>query len=281
MRPRRAASVLACVVLATPALAQPVVADPPPVGVTQPAESPERVPSWGDVVRSAGGDFLRLPSRESAAILGVAGGLSLSVHQFDERVTRHASTSRVLDRVFVAGEIGGGGLVQIGGAVATYLVGRGTGRTRVAVVGADLVRAQIVTSALTQGLKVSVRRRRPDGTRFSFPSGHTSLTFATATVLQRSGGWRLGIPAYAFAAYVGASRLQANRHYLSDVLFGAGLGIVSGRTVTVGRGRGTWVVRPAAAPGAMGVTFTRLGARAAATVRSPQRSSGPPWARSP
>ena len=261
MMHRRAASVLAWVVLATPVVAQPVVADLPPVGVTQPAESPERVPSWGDVFKSAGGDFLRLPSRESAAILGVAGGLSLSVHQFDERVTRNASTSRVLDRVFVAGKIGGGGLVQIGGALATYVLGRGTGRTRVAVVGADLVRAQIVTSALTQGLKVSVRRRRPDGTRFSFPSGHTSTTFATATVLQRRGGWRLGIPAYAFAAYVGASRLQANRHYLSDVLFGAGLGIVSGRTVTVGRGRGKGAVQPVAAPGVMGVTFTLLGAR--------------------
>ena len=98
-------------------------------------------------------------------------------------------------------------------------------------------RSVVMTAVFTQSLKLAVGRRRPDGTRFSFPSGHTSSTFATATVLQRHFGWKVGVPAYAFASYVAGSRLQENRHYASDVMVGAALGIVSGRAVTVGRGR--------------------------------------------
>lgn len=254
-----AAGVLAWVVLGTPAAAQPAVDPTPPVELPQPTDASERVPSWGDVFRGLGRDVLRLPSRESVAILGAAGALSLSAHPFDARVTRSASTSRALDRAFAAGMVGGGALVQMGGALATYAVGRGTDHPHVASVGADLMRAQIIAAALTQGLKVSVGRRRPDGSRYSFPSGHTSGTVATAAVLQQRVGWRLGIPAFAFGAYVAGSRLQENRHYLSDIVFGAGLGIVSGRTVTLGRGRATGVIQPVTAPGVLGVTFTLLG----------------------
>jgi hypothetical protein len=40
------------------------------------------------------------------------------------------------------------------------------------------------------------------------------------------------VPAYAFSSYVAASRLRENRHFLSDVVFGAAVGIIAGRTVT-------------------------------------------------
>ena len=255
MIPRLAASVLVWAILVASTSAQ-AVAGQAPAAVTPPADSAEQVPSWGGMFGAIGRDFLRLPSRESAAILGVAGGLSLALHSFDERVTRNAAASPALDHLFVAGAIGGGGLVQIGGALATYALGRGTGHSGVAITGAELVRAQIVAGVLTQGLKVSVGRRRPDGGRFSFPSGHTSATFATAAVLQSRAGWRLGVPAYAFGVYVAGSRLQDNRHYLSDVIFGAGLGIVSGRAVAVGRGRGAGVVQPVVTPNAVGLMFS-------------------------
>ena len=97
---------------------------------------------------------------------------------------------------------------------------------------ADLMRGHIVTAVLTQGIKVAVDRQRPDGSRFSFPSGHTSSTFTTAAVLQHEFGWKIGAPAYVVATFIGGSRLQENRHYLSDVLFGAAIGIVSGLTAT-------------------------------------------------
>jgi hypothetical protein len=70
------------------------------------------------------------------------------------------------------------------------------------------------------------------------------------------------VPAYALASYVCASRIRAKRHYFSDVAFGAALGIVAGRSVTVGRGDGRFTVAPMAAPGGGGVGFTWIGNKA-------------------
>ena len=83
--------------------------------------------------------------------------------------------------------------------------------------------------------------------------------FATATVVKEHFGWKAGIPAYAVAAYVGASRIQDNKHYLSDVAFGATLGIVAGRTVTLGTRNMKFAVTPVSGPrGGMGIGLTRV-----------------------
>ena len=131
-------------------------------------------------------------------------------------------------------------------------------RGRTAHVGLDLLRAQVVTQATTYGLKYSIRRDRPDGTSgYAFPSGHASTTFATASVLEAHFGWKVGVPAYALATYVAASRLHENRHYLSDVVFGAALGMAAGRSVTR-HGRHHFALVPLAVPGGMGVALTRI-----------------------
>jgi hypothetical protein len=78
-------------------------------------------------------------------------------------------------------------------------------------------------------------------------------------VLQRHFGWKVGAPAYGVAAYVAASRVEMKRHYLSDVAFGAALGIVAGRTVTVGRTHRFMVTPlPAASGTGGGVGLTLL-----------------------
>ena len=87
-------------------------------------------------------------------------------------------------------------------------------------------------------------------------------------MLQRHLGWKAGIPAYTVATYVAASRIQVQRHYLSDVAFGAAIGMIAGRTVTIGRGEARFAVAPAAAPGGAGVNFTWVGRR----DRQPQSS---------
>ena len=75
---------------------------------------------------------------------------------------------------------------------------------------------------IVQGIKVIVRRERPDrSSGFSFPSGHATITMAGATVLQQHLGWKAAVPTYAIAAYVAASRVHDNRHYASDVVAGA------------------------------------------------------------
>ena len=78
-------------------------------------------------------------------------------------------------------------------------------------------------------------------------------------MLQRNLGWKAGAAAYGVAAYVAASRVQEKRHFLSDVIFGATLGIVAGRAVTIGSGEHRLAVAPMATPGGGGVSFTWLG----------------------
>jgi hypothetical protein len=104
--------------------------------------------------------------------------------------------------------------------------------------GMDEIEAAILTEGIVEGAKQIGRRDRPlnaDGTKqsgFSFPSGHSATTFAAATVLQQHLGYKAGVPTYLIASYVAASRLHDNRHFASDVVFGAAVGIVIGRSVT-------------------------------------------------
>ena len=74
------------------------------------------------------------------------------------------------------------------------------------------------------------------------------MTFATATVIERHLGWRNSVLAYAIASYVAMSRMHDNRHYLSDVVFGAAVGTIAGRTV-VHHAADYWAFTPVAVPG--------------------------------
>jgi membrane-associated phospholipid phosphatase len=235
---------------------------PQPVGQTIGAiATPDFTPSLGRIFADTITDFRRLPSLDSTVILGMGGVTAMVGHPSDLRISNSLSASASMKGFFSAGDTVGGAPTQLAGAFATYSIGRMTGNARVAVIGADLVRAQFVSQAMTQAIKFSVGRTRPDGTSLSFPSGHSASAFATAAVLQRHLGWKAGIPAYGLAAYVAASRIQVQRHYLSDVAFGAAIGLIAGRTVTIGRGDARFAVSPAAVPGGAGVNFTMVGRR--------------------
>lgn len=133
-----------------------------------------------------------------------------------------------------------------------------TGTNELTSFSGDLVRAQLLTQGLVQAGKFGTYRLRPDGSNnYSLPSGHAAAAFATATVVQRHFGWKLGGPAYAFGAYVGASRMAANKHHLSDVVLGATIGIAAGRTVTVGRGKGRLQIGVAPTLGGAAITLTK------------------------
>lgn len=93
---------------------------------------------------------------------------------------------------------------------------------------------------LTTGLKYAVNRPRPfeqypndivkrtNAGKYSFPSGHTSTAFATATALTLSTKkWYVAVPSYAYACAVGYSRMRLGVHFPSDVLGGMILGIGS------------------------------------------------------
>ena len=64
------------------------------------------------------------------------------------------------------------------------------------------------------------------------------------------------MPAHAAAAFVAASRLQENRHFLTDVAFGAAIGVVVGRAAAIGHGPARLVISPVASAGAAGLALT-------------------------
>lgn len=90
--------------------------------------------------------------------------------------------------------------------------------------------AFLANGFITYSLKFAIGRDRPDkSNRRSFPSGHTSNSFLTATIAQEVYGSKAGIPAYVLACVTGLSRIHDDKHYLSDVIFGAALGIAVGK----------------------------------------------------
>ena len=86
---------------------------------------------------------------------------------------------------------------------------------------------------VTTALKQTIKSRRPDDSdQHSFPSGHSSASFAAAATLHNRYGWKIGLPAQAVAVFVGVSRVQARRHRWGDVLAGAAIGEASGLLLT-------------------------------------------------
>jgi membrane-associated phospholipid phosphatase len=94
-----------------------------------------------------------------------------------------------------------------------------------------LAKSGVLASVVVLSLKETTGVLRPDGTaRNSFPSGHTATVFVAATFLDKEyrdkSVW-YPIGGYALASAVGAMRVLNNRHWISDVLAGAGIGMLS------------------------------------------------------
>lgn len=225
--------------------ASPAAADTPPAGPPPPHTGVKAT------LKAIPGDFAHIPSRDSLIVLGAGSALTLAAHPFDKDVNAHLRGAHAF---FAPGKFAGEGAVQVGLAIGTYVFGRATDNRVVSHLGMDLLRSTIEVGALTYGMKVAIGRKRPSGVCCAFPSGHASVTFASATVLQRHLGWKAAVPTYAIASYVAVSRLHENRHYLSDVVAGSALGLIVGRTVTR-HGRTDYTLAPLAVPGGRGIAI--------------------------
>jgi hypothetical protein len=255
---------------------QPADTSSPQIGGTSPPGTTSPVPSTtfpipqhtglSTLFRDTVLDYATFPRRESTwVILGIGGALAASLHPLDDDVNSHLASSGAADKIWKPGHIIGGPVMYIA-PPAVYLYGRyilpmfndDTATTnKWSHMGLDLVRAELLEEGLVQAIKVSVNRTRPNGQKYSFPSGHAAATFAFASVIERHLGARLALPTILIATYVGTSRLHDNVHFLSDVVFGAALGTAAGWTVVGRHGRTNYSLMPTPVPGGMAFMVTR------------------------
>lgn len=106
------------------------------------------------------------------------------------------------------------------------------GRSSWPRLAASSLASYAVMAALVNGIKYTASEERPDlTTRNSWPSGHTATAFVGATILHKEYGmtrspW-YSVAGYGIATATGVMRVLNNRHWVSDVLSGAGIGILS------------------------------------------------------
>jgi len=118
--------------------------------------------------------------------------------------------------------------VQTAGDVMTLLLPAAAGTAALALSdregGEQLVKSMALALGTTLILKYSINEKRPNGESYSFPSGHSAVSFSAAESIRNRYGWEYGIPAYAAASFVAYSRVDAREHYFRDVLAGAIIG---------------------------------------------------------
>jgi membrane-associated phospholipid phosphatase len=212
----------------------------------------------GRFAPNLGRNLVGVLAPRNAAALGLGVSLAGAGMLADRPVHRYFSTRSRAEEFGQLGQQVGGAKLLAPVALSVFLAGRVSHDTRFRAASYDMGQAMLVSQVYATGLKLSVGRTRPDGSnRLSFPSGHTANAFAIATVTEHYYGRRAGIAAYTAAGLIGVSRMERNKHHVSDVLAGAALGWISARTVIRGNGdplrRRELSLAPVAAPSGAGM----------------------------
>lgn len=211
----------------------------------------------GNVFKLVAGDFKNFFSRDTALVMGFVSIGAVAAAPWDREGVNNGFG--IPTTLFESGNIVGQFLFQASAGLAGYGLGRAVGSEKLTLAGRDVVRAQLLSQILVQAVKATVRRPRPDGSnKGAFPSGHAASAFATAGVLHRYYGWKVGVPGYAVGSYVALARMAWNRHHATDVVMGMGFGLASARTVTmkVGGSQFKLGVQPQAAGAS--INFTKI-----------------------
>jgi len=225
---------------------------------------------WQDAVDIAKGPFTLSPT-ERWWVLGSAGLLVGTAAVADVPVYRHISTRSRNDgantgrratsslslpgRWYDQTHANRLALGTVGGLAVSGLVLQNRVLTRTSV---QTLEAIVFTDLINGLVKSVLNRDRPyvgdepepfaydpgafsgEHTRLAMPSGHAARVFAIAAVLSdQAGRWYVSVPLYAGATSVGIERVRSGDHWLTDVLVGAAIGILVGRSVTSGPVPGT------------------------------------------
>jgi len=228
----------------------------PPAAAGEEGAKPTRG-FFSSLGHNLGDDVKHIPRRNSVYWLAGGIGLAYAVHPIDKSFNQHLIGH---SNPFVAGEAIGELPTILGAGFAAYIFGRTKGYERTQHLGMDEIESALLSEGIVEAAKVAIRRPRPSPltgvlphSGYSMPSGHATMTFAAATVLQQHLGYKAAIPTYLIASYVAMSRLHDNVHYASDVVMGAATGIIIGRSVTW-HGR-NFYASPELVPHGVAITF--------------------------
>ena len=200
--------------------------------------SSDTVPSLSEYARDLPSDLwhgtMRVFSEDNTALALTGLAATGVAFTLDHSVKHYFQTSHPLSHVSKYGNLFGDGIVEAGVGAALLGTGELAGSRQLADTGAVTLEAIAVSGLFSESIKFAAQRKRPDGSNdMSFPSGHTTVTATMAASLSEMSGWdpRVSVPLYLLTAFVGASRIECNRHYASDVVAGAMLGTIVGSSV--------------------------------------------------
>jgi membrane-associated phospholipid phosphatase len=186
-----------------------------------------------EFVRDIGADFAGLFSTHSIVPLSIGAAAYGLATIPEQNLERHFARGDVWGAWANPGKYIGHPIAVGGAAVSLFALGRKSHDARFRSFSYSLLQGMILAAPFTYILKPATHRLRPNELdHMAFPSGHSVDTFLFATVISEHYGWKAGIPAYAVAAYVSATRLEERKHHLTDVAGGAAIGVLAGRTVS-------------------------------------------------
>jgi membrane-associated phospholipid phosphatase len=219
------------------------VPETPPPG-DSPQEAREQRRGWNDrrrtvrsYARNLGYNSVRVFSKPNWIPLLAGSGLTAASATLDDETVDFFERNPMTDFGSIGATVGGTGAVAAF-AIGLFSAGRIAPGDRFRSASYDASQSILINTVYTFALKSATHRQRPDGSNDrSFPSGHASVAFSWATALAKHYGLKVEIPAYTFASLIAISRLANHSHYLSDIVAGATLGHLVGRTVVRGNSR--------------------------------------------
>ena len=211
--------------------------DSAPVEPAAPASQEQEPPS---TATTATGRMGQLPRNLGRGLIGVfngdnlvpllVGGVATSTASFFDADTKQAAVGQLAwSDTF---ETAGGPLYSTLFVAGMFTAGRFTSGPRFRAMTYDMLDAAVVNFTYTQILKVRWGASAPTARTTSPSLPATPRTPSPwRRWRERHYGWKIGVPAYALAGLMGASRIHEDKHWLSDVVAGAALGYIAGRTV--------------------------------------------------
>ena len=190
-----------------------------------------------DFFHFAGDDIHHMFSSEPLLVIGLGGAATAGAFILEDRGGNGGfmgdgalrACSEICDKAF--------GLPLLGASSITWGIGALSSSSDAEETGQMLTEGLLLTCGITGAMKFATGRTRPDGSNTrSFPSGHSSAAACAAVILWDRYGAGAGIPAAAVAAFTALSRVTLEKHYPSDVIAGAAIGISVGLAVAGAHG---------------------------------------------